>query len=59
MLNLHPTTPPRDRFGRDEDWIDYHPSYREMEKIAFEEFGDLGDGNPGEFLKFVFAEQWK
>ena len=21
--------------------------------IAFEEFGDLGDGNPGEFLKFV------
>ena len=29
----------RDRFGRDEDWIDYHPSYREMEKIAFEEFG--------------------
>jgi hypothetical protein len=30
---------PRDRFGRDEDWIDYHPAYREMEKIAFEEFG--------------------
>ena len=29
----------RDRFGRDEDWIEYHPSYREMEKIAFEEFG--------------------
>ena len=29
----------RDRFGRDEDWIDYHPSYREMEKIAFEDFG--------------------
>lgn len=29
----------RDRFGRDEDWIDYHPAYREMEKIAFEEFG--------------------
>src|SRR5262245_11295314 len=29
----------RDRFGRDEDWIDYHPSYREMEKIAFDEFG--------------------
>jgi acyl-CoA dehydrogenase len=25
----------RDRFGRDEDWIDYHSSYREMEKIAF------------------------
>ena len=28
----------RDRFGRDEDWIDYHPSYREMEKIAFGDF---------------------
>ncbi len=34
-----PLLQPRDRFGRDEDWIDYHPSYREMEKIAFEEFG--------------------
>ncbi|SKA33545.1 Acyl-CoA dehydrogenase [Enhydrobacter aerosaccus] len=34
-----PVLQPRDRFGRDEDWIDYHPSYREMEKIAFEEFG--------------------
>src|ERR1044072_5855645 len=30
---------PPARFGRDEDWIDYPPSYREMEKIAFEEFG--------------------
>ena len=28
----------RDRFGRDEDWIDYHSSYREMEKIAFADF---------------------
>jgi acyl-CoA dehydrogenase len=34
-----PVLEPRDRYGRDEDWIDYHPSYREMEKIAFEEFG--------------------
>src|ERR1700730_4151519 len=34
-----PLLQPRDRFGRDEDWIDYHPAYREMEKIAFEEFG--------------------
>src|SRR3954467_7690139 len=25
----------RDRFGRDEDWIEYHPVYREMEQIAF------------------------
>jgi acyl-CoA dehydrogenase len=28
----------RDRFGRDEDWIDYHSSYRDMEKIAFGDF---------------------
>src|SRR6478672_8592264 len=28
----------RDRFGRDEDWIDYHWSYREMEQIAFGDF---------------------
>jgi acyl-CoA dehydrogenase len=28
----------RDRFGRDEDWIDYHSSYREMEHIAFGDF---------------------
>jgi alkylation response protein AidB-like acyl-CoA dehydrogenase len=34
-----PVLQPRDRFGRDEDWIDYHPAYREMEKIAFEDFG--------------------
>ncbi len=29
----------RDRFGRDEDWIEFHPAYREMEQIAFQEFG--------------------
>ena len=28
----------RDQFGRDEDWIDYHPAYREMEDIAFGQF---------------------
>ncbi|MEA2889996.1 MAG: hypothetical protein QOI05_789 [Bradyrhizobium sp.] len=45
----------RDRFGRDEDWIDYHPAYREMESIAFGDFqfhamshrgGVLGAGQP-------------
>jgi acyl-CoA dehydrogenase len=45
----------RDRFGRDEDWIDYHPAYREMESIAFDDFqfhamshrsGALGAGQP-------------
>ena len=34
-----PILHPRDRFGRDEDWIEYHPAYREMERIAFGEFG--------------------
>jgi acyl-CoA dehydrogenase len=33
-----PVLNPRDRFGRDEDWIDYHSSYREMEAIAFGDF---------------------
>jgi acyl-CoA dehydrogenase len=33
-----PVLNPRDRFGRDEDWIDYHSSYRDMEKIAFGDF---------------------
>jgi len=28
----------RDRMGRDEDWIEYHASYREMEQIAFADF---------------------
>jgi acyl-CoA dehydrogenase len=29
----------RDRFGRDAQWIEYHPAYRELEKVAFGEFG--------------------
>lgn len=33
-----PVLHPRDRFGRDEDWIDYHSAYREMESIAFGDF---------------------
>ena len=28
----------RDRYGHDEDWIEYHPAYREMEQIAFGDF---------------------
>ena len=28
----------RDRYGRDEDWIEYHPSYKEMERMAYEDF---------------------
>jgi len=29
----------RDKFGRDEDWIEFHPAYREMERIGYGEFG--------------------
>src|SRR5213592_4969832 len=29
----------RDRFGRDCQYIEYHPAYRELEKAAFGEFG--------------------
>jgi acyl-CoA dehydrogenase len=50
-----PVLHPRDRFGRDEDWIDYHSSYREMENVAFGDFqfhamshraGPLGMNSP-------------
>ena len=29
----------RDKFGRDAQWIEYHPAYRELEAAAFGEFG--------------------
>src|ERR1700732_923673 len=29
----------RDRFGRDAQWIEYHPAYSELERAAFGEFG--------------------
>jgi len=29
----------RDRRGRDEDWIEFHPAYREMERLGYREFG--------------------
>src|ERR1700738_4825952 len=29
----------RDRFGRDVQWIEYHPAYRQLERAAFGEFG--------------------
>ncbi|MBO6825988.1 MAG: acyl-CoA dehydrogenase family protein [Sneathiella sp.] len=29
----------RDPRGRDEDWIEFHPSYRKMEQVAFGQFG--------------------
>jgi acyl-CoA dehydrogenase len=54
----------RDRLGRDEDWIEYHPAYREMEAIAFDDFqfqamshrgGVLGSPTPlPPVAKYVF-----
>ncbi|SLN60666.1 Putative acyl-CoA dehydrogenase AidB [Oceanibacterium hippocampi] len=29
----------RDAMGRNRDWIEFHPAYREMEKIGFGDFG--------------------
>jgi acyl-CoA dehydrogenase len=29
----------RDRFGRDRQWIEYHPAYRQLEEAAFGTFG--------------------
>jgi len=29
----------RDACGRNEDWIEFHPSYRKMEEVAFGQFG--------------------
>jgi acyl-CoA dehydrogenase len=40
MADKHvPVLHQRDRFGRDAQWIEYHPAYRELEKAAFGEFG--------------------
>ena len=41
-----PVLQARDRMGRDEDWIDYHPAYREMERIAFGEFQFHANAQP-------------
>ena len=40
MADKHPPVlHPRNRYGEDEEWIEYHSSYREMEQIAFCELG--------------------
>jgi alkylation response protein AidB-like acyl-CoA dehydrogenase len=54
----------RDPFGRDEEWIEYHPAYKAMEEIGFGKFGMHAMTNrPGvlgwdapmpELAKFVF-----
>lgn len=40
MADKHgPVLHQRDKFGRDAQWIEYHPAYRELENAAFGEFG--------------------
>ena len=34
-----PTLHVRNHRGKDEDWIEFHPAYREMEQIGYGEFG--------------------
>ena len=34
-----PVLHPRDAMGRDADWIEFHPAYREMERIGYGMFG--------------------
>lgn len=29
----------RDRMGREQDWLEFHPAYREMEQIGYGDFG--------------------
>jgi acyl-CoA dehydrogenase len=59
-----PVLEQRDRYGRDRDRIVYHPAYRQMEKIGFEDFqihslchvpNALGwDGDVPQIMKFAF-----
>ena len=51
MADRHPPVlHARDRFGADQDWIEYHPAYREMEQIAFGDFQFHAMGHrPGAF----------
>ena len=34
-----PVLHPRDAAGRDADWLEFHPAYREMERIGYGDFG--------------------
>ena len=65
-----PVLNPRNRRGEDAESIDYHPAYREMERLAFDEFALAGMSHrPGVFgwpkplppaakyaLTFLFAQ---
>jgi acyl-CoA dehydrogenase len=40
LANRHtPILHPRDAAGRDADWLEFHPAYREMERIGYGDFG--------------------
>ena len=40
LANRHdPVLHQRDRFGRDNQWVEYHPSYRALEQAAFGDYG--------------------
>jgi alkylation response protein AidB-like acyl-CoA dehydrogenase len=40
MADRHdPVLHHRDPFGRDGDWLEFHPAYREMEQIGYGDFG--------------------
>lgn len=45
-----PTLHQRDRQGRDRPWIEKHPAYRELERVAFEEFGLAAMSHRGDVL---------
>ncbi|MCK1519280.1 MULTISPECIES: acyl-CoA dehydrogenase family protein [unclassified Bradyrhizobium] len=50
-----PVLHPRDGYGRDEEWVEYHPAYREMERIAFGQFGMHAMCNRGGVLGWPSA----
>jgi len=50
-----PILHPRDGYGRDEEWVEYHPAYREMERIAFGQFGMHAMCNRGGVLGWPSA----
>ncbi|WP_256568316.1 acyl-CoA dehydrogenase family protein [Bradyrhizobium sp. CCGUVB14] len=50
-----PVLHPRDGYGRDEEWVEYHPAYREMERMAFGQFGMHAMCNRGGVLGWSSA----
>jgi acyl-CoA dehydrogenase len=50
-----PVLHPRDGYGRDEECVEYHPAYREMERIAFGRFGMHAMSNRGGVLGWPTA----